>query len=277
MISLIVNADDLGINTERDRGILEAFRDGIVTSTSLLANGSSFDTAVTQAKVTGLPVGVHLNLAEGAALAGPIKGLTDSHGLFPGKQWLRERLGIGDCDQSAIRNEFSAQIERVLRAGLQPDHLDGHQHCQIFPPLTVMIAGLAREYGIPAMRTSLPAQPFDEEPHETLVEELAIYQRLGATAHAEIIAAGLKAPRGLWGLQLLHSLDTENLCRLLDMIPAGCWELMTHPGYPCKQGRPFEGPQRLVELHALRSAEAQAVIARRGIRLCTFGDLACAS
>ena len=120
-------------------------------------------------------------------------------------------------------------------------------------------------------------QPFDEEPHETLAEELAIYQRFAANAHAEIIAAGLKAPQGLWGLQLLHSLDTENLCSLLDMIPAGCWELMTHPGYPCKQGRPFEGPQRLVELQALRSAEAQAVIARRGIRLCTFGDLACAS
>ena len=50
MISLIINADDFGCNIDRDRGILEAFKHGLVTSASLLANGVSFDTAATQAK-----------------------------------------------------------------------------------------------------------------------------------------------------------------------------------------------------------------------------------
>ena len=97
MISLIINADDLGSNRDRDRGILEAFEHGIVSSASLLANGPSFTTAVAQAKETGLPVGVHLNLADGTTLAGPIKGLTDSAGRLPGKQKLRQCLANGAC------------------------------------------------------------------------------------------------------------------------------------------------------------------------------------
>ncbi|MGK2945670.1 MAG: carbohydrate deacetylase [Desulfuromonadales bacterium] len=276
MISLIINADDLGINSERDRGILEAFRHGIVTNASLLANGPSFDTAVAQVKAAGLPVGVHLNLSDGRSLTGPIAGLTDSLGILPGKQWLRELLTGDDCDLVAIRAELSAQIAHVLQTGLQPDHLDGHQHCQSYPHLTTMITGLARQYGLNAMRSSLPAEAGDEEAQGSLAEDMTLYRRLGARAHATIIAAGIKAPQGLWGMPLLHSLDTTRLCRLLENLPEGCWELMTHPGYPCRQGRPFEGPQRQVELSALLSAEAREVVTRRRIRLCTFAELPCA-
>ena len=53
MISLIINADDLGCNAERDRGIFKAFTDGIVTSASLLANGPSFDSAARLARRPG--------------------------------------------------------------------------------------------------------------------------------------------------------------------------------------------------------------------------------
>ncbi len=70
MISLIINADDLGSNQDRDRGILKAFKQGIVTSASMLANGPSFNTAVSQVKEAELPVGVHLNLSDGSALTG---------------------------------------------------------------------------------------------------------------------------------------------------------------------------------------------------------------
>ncbi len=273
MISLIINADDLGINPERDRGILEAFCQGIVTSASLIANGPSFDAAVEQVKATGLPVGVHLNLSDGKAMTGPIRGLTDAEGNMPGKKWLRQQLLAGECDQTSIRNEFSAQIEQVLRAGLEPDHIDGHQHCQIFPLLTDMIVELASEFGIDAMRSSLPAGPDGTAAHGTLAEEMRIYRHLGPKAHAIIVAAGVRTPQGLWGMPLLHGLDTKSLCSLLQQLPEGYWELMTHPGYPYPSGRLFEGAQRQIELEALLSAEAQEIIARRQIRLSTFGEL----
>lgn len=40
-VKLIVTADDLGIAPERDEGIFEAFEHGVVTSASLLVNGST--------------------------------------------------------------------------------------------------------------------------------------------------------------------------------------------------------------------------------------------
>jgi len=49
-----------------NRGILEAFHHGIVTSTSLLANGAAFAGGVEAAhSAPGLGVGVHLNSATG--------------------------------------------------------------------------------------------------------------------------------------------------------------------------------------------------------------------
>jgi predicted glycoside hydrolase/deacetylase ChbG (UPF0249 family) len=277
MISLIVNADDLGSSTDRDRGILEAFNKGIVTSASLLANGPSFVTAATQVKRTGLPVGVHLNLADGATLTGQIKGLTDVHGHLPGKQKSRQYLSAGVCDHTAIRNELAAQIEHILAAGLRPDHLDSHQHCQIFPCLVTMVTELAQEYDISAMRTPLPAESSELDPAGTLGEEMALYRQLAQDAHTAILDARLEAPDGLWGMPLLNHLNKNSHCQLLEDLPEGRWELMTHPGYPCNQGRSFNGPQRQIELQALLSSTAKKILARRKIRLCTFGGLSCAS
>ena len=131
MIRLIVNADDLGSSPQRDRGIFSAFTEGIVTSASLLANGSNFVAAVAQAQACTMPVGVHLNLAEGPALTGPIPGLTDAAGNFPGKTGLRSLLLDGCPNETGIREELLAQIARVRTAGLEPDHLDTHQHSVI--------------------------------------------------------------------------------------------------------------------------------------------------
>ena len=277
MISLIINADDLGINANRDRGILEAFEHGIVTSASLLANGPSFATAVAQVKEAGLPVGVHLNLADGSSLTGQIKGLTDADGHLPGKQKLRQHLAAGVCDHAAIRNELAAQIECFFDAGLQPDHLDSHQHIQLYPCLTNMVAELALAFGIYAMRRALPAEPATQDPDGPLGEELVLYRRLNQDTHAKTINAGIKTPDALWGMPLLNRLDTTSLCQLLENLNEGCWELMTHPGYPFDLARLFDGPQRQFELQALLSVEAKEIITRRRIRMCTFGDLLCAS
>ena len=232
MITLIVNADDLGSNQDRDRGILKAFKQGIVTSASMLANGPSFNTAVSHVKEAELPVGVHLNLSDGSALTGKIEGLTDAGGQFPGKWKLRRFLATGLCDHAAVHDELAAQIERLLSSGLQPDHLDGHQHCQLFPSLTAIVIQLAREYNIPALRTSRPAESATQDPVGPLGEELALYRRLSREAHTRVLDTGLRTTDGLWGMPLLNQLATDSLCQLLENIPEGRWELMTHPGEP---------------------------------------------
>lgn len=46
---LVVTVDDLGYATERDKGIIEAFEEGIVSQASLLVNGLSVDSAIVAA------------------------------------------------------------------------------------------------------------------------------------------------------------------------------------------------------------------------------------
>ncbi|OFV95000.1 MAG: hypothetical protein A3F68_11880 [Acidobacteria bacterium RIFCSPLOWO2_12_FULL_54_10] len=65
MKQLIVNADDFGYTRGVNQAIVEAWQRGVVTSTSLMANGAAFDDAVSLARQeTGLDVGCHLNFVE---------------------------------------------------------------------------------------------------------------------------------------------------------------------------------------------------------------------
>src|SRR6266478_9087095 len=85
--NLIVNADDLGWTDGVNRGIVEAFHRGIVTSTSLLANGGAFAGAVEAARsAPGLGVGLHLNLSDGLPVANPesVASLLNRDGEFSG-------------------------------------------------------------------------------------------------------------------------------------------------------------------------------------------------
>src|SRR5690348_12321713 len=81
---LIVNADDFGMTEGHNNAILDAHRSGIVTSSSLLANGYAFDHAVALAKQTPtLGIGVHLTLTEGLPVASKVNTLLGPDGKFP--------------------------------------------------------------------------------------------------------------------------------------------------------------------------------------------------
>ena len=74
MKRLIINADDFGLSPGVNRGILEAFKDGILTSTTMMVNMEHFDEAVEIAhRHPDLPVGIHLSLLWGPPVARPAK------------------------------------------------------------------------------------------------------------------------------------------------------------------------------------------------------------
>lgn len=276
MIRLLVTADDFGSGPGRNRGIVEAYLHGIVTGASLLANGPAFADAVGLAREYALPVGVHLNLSEGLPLSGPIAGITDPDGHFPGKKELRQRLSSDDFDTVAAATELRAQIAHIRAAGLAPDHLDTHQHCLIFPALTAIVADVAERSGIKTLRLPLPVEPATADPVGPLGAELSLYRALAPACAATLHSAGCVTPDGLCGMPLLDRLEEENLLRILADLPSGTWELMTHPG-EVDTGHAFSGPERVRELAALTAPAVRAEIARRGITLISFQELTCAS
>ncbi|HXV19880.1 MAG TPA: ChbG/HpnK family deacetylase [Desulfuromonadales bacterium] len=275
-IRLIVNADDLGRGAAMDRGLFCAFRDGIVTSASLLANGPSFADAAREARAQGLPVGVHLNLAEGPSLSGEIRGLTTANGEFPGKAETRRRLASGAVSAQNLRAEISAQIGRLVDAGLQPDHFDTHQHAFLFPNVAQAILEVVGRFGINAARLPLPQEPAAADPAGLLGNELALYRSLAPNIARTLQTSGLVTPDGLWGMASLNRLDESALAAILNSLPPGTWELMVHPG-GCNPADPFATRERETEVAALTSPGIRELVGQRQIQLIHFGELACAS
>jgi len=275
VIRLIVNADDLGRGAATDRGIFRAWADGIVTSASLLANSLTFREAAEEARKLGMPVGVHLNLAEGRALSGEIRGLTQN-GEFPGKMETRCRLRAGAVNGDDLRREIAAQIERLYDAGLRPGHFDSHQHTLLFPAVAEAAIAVAGQFGITATRLPQPQEPAEADPAGSLGDELALYRRLAPKLSRRLRASGFRTPDGLWGMPSLNRLDEVELVRILQRVPPGTWELMVHPG-GCEPADSFATHHRVREVEALTAASIQALVRERQIRLIHFGDLPCAS
>src|SRR5271154_2160978 len=137
MKELILNADDFGLTRGVNEGIIRSHCEGILTSATLMATGPAFDDAVERAKATPtLGVGCHLVLMGGTAGAKPseIPSLVDVNGLLP------ESLGIfvtkvtsRSIQTRDIEIELRAQIQKILRAGIEPTHVDTHKHTHVHP------------------------------------------------------------------------------------------------------------------------------------------------
>lgn len=281
---LIVNADDFGVDAARDAGILELARGGHVTSASALVNGAHFAAALAGARRCGLPVGLHLNLSEGPALAG-VSSLTDAQGRLLGKWALRRALDAGRVAAGDLAREIRAQMDAfIAAAGQAPDHVDGHQHCHVHPRVAPVLAPiLAREYGLRRIR--LPCEcaaddPPDDAPEAGFHDEVCAQ----AAAAAPLFAAhDLRAPDAFIGLTLMgRRLSAEAVAARLSALLAGTGdgrdgpprvvELMCHPGHRGQHGDAFNrSPGRAHEQAVLASPAFAA--ARAALAPASFADL----
>ena len=152
----IVNADDMGMSGEINRAIAIAFRDGCVTSASLMMNAPFAEEAALFARGNpGLKIGVHLVLTEGKPLSGasrlPLLASSGKlvHG-FARLLWLSLAHRRSFSEQA--ETEWRAQIEAAIGLGLEISHLDSHRHVHMIPELFRLACRLRREYGIPRLR-----------------------------------------------------------------------------------------------------------------------------
>ena len=132
---LQIHADDLGMSPPVNAGIFRAFDTGALSSASIMAPTPAFEAAARGVCERGLPCAVHLTLASewNRLRWGPLTGaalLCEADGCFP--LHVRSLDGGGKELREAVEAEFTAQIERVLDAGIRPTHLDAH--IEVFDP-----------------------------------------------------------------------------------------------------------------------------------------------
>ncbi|HXH48191.1 MAG TPA: ChbG/HpnK family deacetylase [Terriglobia bacterium] len=290
MKKLIVNADDFGLTEGVNRAILGGHRNGIITSTTLMANGMAFDSAVAaSATAPWLGVGVHLNLTQGQPVtpASQISSIVTSDGSFypsPGilaRQLLSRRVELGD-----VETELRNQIQKVASSGIRITHLDSHKHIHLLPPLFNVAVKLAREYGIRCIRC--PVEPawsalgplFSGQSGWTRMARQYLLGRglstLAALQANKMAEAGLHRPEHFYGLSQTGFLDATILARLLRALPEGTSEIMCHPGYVDEAlmgTRTRLRIQRETELDALTNTGIRELVREIGIELVPYDEL----
>lgn len=147
MKKLIINADDFGYCKGVNYGIIEAHADGVLTSTTMMANMPGFDHAVElHQQHPDLGIGVHLNLTTGSPVLNHLKTIVDTEGNFRNQAYYKGSFII---DQQETYDEWKTQIEKILAAGIQPTHLDAHHHANLFGDFNNIYFKLADEYNLP--------------------------------------------------------------------------------------------------------------------------------
>ena len=289
--NLIVNADDLGWTEGVNRGIAEAHRNGIVSSASLLANGPAFASGVQLARTTpGLGVGVHLNLSDGGPVAPRelVPSLTNDTGEFAGgPEHLLLRIAKRGLVLREVEEEWDAQIGKVLEAGIEATHLDGHKHVHMLPGLFEIVLRLARRYGIGAVRIAHEASSLraalsaGDEKHAGVVLKQGVQARglklLARDAREQAQRAGISAADYFCGIAQTGEITKEGVARLLRNLPEGTTELMCHPGYSdeaLQNTATRLQASRQRELEILTDAEIRNLVASQGIRLIDYGLVA---
>jgi len=247
--TLIVNADDFGLTGGVSRGILEAHRTGIVTSTTVIVNRPIDPVLLDALRASGLGVGLHLNLTLGPPVSDPkrVPSLVDAEGKFI--RDAREVAARASKDEARI--ELGTQIDVFRRLlGRFPTHLDTHHHVGRHEPILELVLDFARAIKVPVRS------------QDAAVREAARRLRLRTPDHF----VGESGPEPYW--------TAERVLEQLASLPAGVSEFMTHPGhYDEDLAYSRYGTQRDIELRGLTDPRARELIEREGIRLAHFGDL----
>jgi predicted glycoside hydrolase/deacetylase ChbG (UPF0249 family) len=270
---LIVNADDYNTDSERNRGILQAARDGMVTSVSVIAGMPWDDTVIELKNILGRRIGLHLNLTQGKPLAAGLKTLVNEYGFFYPRQTAWRKALLGTFDMKEVEEEFAAQIEHLTAAGITPDHIDGNNHIHVFPGIARVAGSLAQRYGISRIR--LPQETFSRWKQWIQPKALKKYfiGLLSCRARPLFKSCGLRFTDHFAGIQFPRVAQAAALKAFLARVPEGTTELMCHPGYQNRAENPFSTSERERELETLTCAEVLAEVRRLNIHLISYGEI----
>lgn len=237
MKKLIVNADDFGLHPLINAGIIKGFREGFITSTSLMTSAPYWLEAVSLAQQNpGLGIGVHLTLVGGVPSvlpAGKVRSLLDASGLFlPDYVSFAKRFYTGGIKRGELEAELRAQLERALAAHVNLTHVDSHQHTHVLPGVNALVLKLCCEYNIRRVRIPKEGYTFTGGYSTGLARMVG---RSGLSFCADMAAMradrlGLQHPQHFFGMLAGGHLNAALIANILRQLPEGVSEIMTHPG-----------------------------------------------
>lgn len=268
---LIVNADDFGRSASINRAVIQAHRQGILTTASLMVNGEAADEAVAMARENpGLGVGLHLSLICGTSALPPdrIPGLVNAAGAFsdsPEATGFRYFFHRSLAPQ--LESEIAAQFQKFRQNGLRLDHVNGHLHFHLHPTVFKILMRHVREWGIERMR--LTRDPFFLNARLAggrwfyRVSHGIIFTLLARSSRPRFQGNGIRHTAQVFGLLQNALVDSAYLERLIPVLPPGDSELYSHPSLD----------EFKAEFDALVDPRVKAAVVSRGVKLIRYQDL----
>ncbi len=275
---LIVNADDLGISSGVNRGILEAHQQGIVTSTTAMVNlpAAAAGIHLMQQQAPAVGIGLHFNFTRGRPVLAPehVPSLVGADGQFYSLPDFMQRNP--NFNAAELRAEMEAQLARFIQlAGWLPDHFDAHHYVTYLnPDMFDMMLKLATRHKLP-IRSA--------EKHMTLDAMRQVFMGRGYPATVVdtlpqmILQMYAANPKPLWPDTVERGFyrdgaNLETLLEILQNVRHGVTELMCHPGYIDDLDDTYREP-REAELQALIHPRVREVITAQDIQLIKFSEL----
>lgn len=285
MRRLIINADDFGLTSGVNRGILESHRNGVVTSSTLIARGARFDEAAALATQTPkLSVGCHVVLVDGSPVLSGAQvsslAITSSAPRFRESLFSFACLAVaGRLDQEQIEKEVTAQIRKLQAAGIAVSHLDSHKHTHMFPVALRGMLRAAESCRVRAIRNPFEPLVFAKVGSWKRQFQVKMLQRYRASFRNELAKAGIVTPDGCIGIAATGGLTLAAFQALIENLPEGTWEFVSHPGYNDTELGGIKTRlrgSREKELAILTSDAAKESLRREQIELISYRDLAAA-
>ena len=281
MTRLVLNADDFGLAPAHTRRIAGLRARSLLTDTSLLANGFSFEAAAAGLRGAGISeTGVHLCITGGEM---PVSAPRDVPTLLAGSafrpHWLHvlAALAAGRIRRAEVEREWEAQIARAANAGLAVTHLDSHQNLHLHPLLFPVTVALARRFKVPFIRAPRADDPPSRPDAQIGARFRAgLLARLGGRGRRLLEKAGLPEPPRVLGLAEAGRMAAARFARAVANLPEGDYEVALHPGDEddVTRARYRWGYAWCEESEALESGAIGAALAARGIAAVSFGALA---
>lgn len=259
---VIINADDYGLTSAVSNGIRLAYLNGIVTSTSVMANGMNIgeDLQLLKEDCPDIGIGVHLTLTSLSPISplDQVQSLINDKGTFFSlDKLLTNLIQFSDAE---LYLEWTSQIETVKNSGITIDHLDSHHNIAYLSDTTYRVfKELAINYNLPIR---YPASPHgDVDFIKRCISELNTHHILFPE---EIDMSFVDKDDKLDALKAIFKSLDRNII-----------EIPCHPGIVDDHLRVISSLQevRAEELRALCSADIKNRIVELGIQLTTYGEV----
>lgn len=269
----ILHADDSGMCHSANAATIRAMTEGVVSSTSVMVPCPWFPEMAAWARDNPeMDVGIHLTLTSEwkhyrwgpVAPREQVPGLVDDQGFL----WRSVADVVRHATPKEVEIEARAQIERALRFGIRPTHIDAHMGTLFaHPELFAVYVRLSREYGIPAM---LP-RPAPEQ-----------VQNMEEAAQLAKQVEALEAEGFLFLDRLILSLDGDTLAERRESLYAtlrglkpGVTQLIVHLLQDDPEARHVTDSWhiRAIELELCTDPETRRLLDEEGVRLIGYRPL----